>query len=1596
VNTSTIRSRTLALLLLLLTVFAYGGEIEPKDEKGFTPERAYHLGDIDSVNLYNGNLTIMLPIGSPYPVGGHLSYGLTLSYNSTVWKREDWNVTTPVPPHKCASRRPSPETNAGFGWNLSPTQLQIPCGKNAVCSDPVTTSETFVSSDGARHVFYPKLHDGDPTSSAVGYTRDGTYARAKADGNGHLIEMGDGTQQRYEEIPNTNVVHITDMLDGLGNWVSFSYPSGNELDISDSQNRTQIIRYTTYSSSDEPNLQTVPSEVELTASGGKKLLYTFGYVLTSIPRTDIYPSNDYCDSDYVTVPLLKTLTVKEKGSTATLQTWSFSYYGETADGSEKSLSGALKSMTLPTGGTYSYEYAHFDLPASACDESSTNPRVLRVTGKTITPSTAGASINSPMTWRYSAALRPQTQTTTLLCGIGNSWVDVPPEEEMTVTVDSPSKLRVVNYFSVWNQIFPSIDGNQKIENGLPLTRRVQYETSGEFLSTQEFDCSSCLDFTSQGVLKRSTYVRYERDQRVSTVGGYYALNKRVAAQRTVFHDDPANCTTSCRYNRSVSDNFDGLGHYRSATQSSTIPGSASRTSFTNYNATSSTYALDSTGNLIGSYSMPSETAPWILNIYDQQWEEENSAAAKRTFDFDSQTGLLRSIRIFKDNKSSHTLLQTDSHDVYRTYCYSAGNLTSERHYGGDRATLPTSLPAACTGTAPVPANGEYQIDHGYSGGVRATSHYANSSLYQLDRTIDVPSALPTTVRDIAGVTTTFQYDVLGRLTWTKRRDGSNTQMVYAGPDATYTKPTLFINERAHGDGNESNLLTPVAQSKFEYDGIGRLWHESQLMPGGSWSTRETTYDNHGLKTSVSEMGNPTANLTTFTYDWLGRTTKVHAPDGAETTTQYTGGSKVTSSVDVATSRSGSTFGNTTSTTSQDLDSQGRVVAVTESNGVKTSYGYDLGGHLASVCMNDSGSGCGQVRSFSYDNRGFLVSESHPENGITSYLQTDSRGHVWRKLNGNANGTFDIDMLYDSLERLTTVQQHGSSPRPLKSFEFADTATDDAKGKLARAVRHNWFTFGPIPPASTPTTVNYQIAETYTYGGPDGRVSARTTSEYDCIVSPTDDCKTLRTGTANRSFNQTFAYDGSGRVTTLGYPTCTQTGCSGAIAARSLTNDYEQGRLKTVTFPYGAASKVNTLTYLPNGMVGTVHHSNEVEDSVQSYYGMMRPQKLTTTGAMDGAACVAPAISTQPSPATIQSGGSAVLSAVVTADANTTAHPLTYQWYVGVTGNTGVPVSNSNTPNLTVQPSSTTSYWMRASNNCGTNGSTVSADTVTATVTVCSPPTITSQPAGTSITRGYQPAYLSVGATGGSLSFQWYEGTSGDMTRPVSGAIGSNLFISPSNTTTYWVAVTSGCGSSINSNAATVTVYAPPTAPSNLSATLVNGAIVLSWSAATPAAGFGSYQVQRAVDSPAWSTAATGLSSATWTQSSPSSGKAYVFEARVIDSNGAPSAWSSPDVATNIVFADDPLSSGTIIRAVHVQELRTAIDAVRRTAGLPAQWSTYTPTGFVLAQHMTEMRQALYEARLHLGLLPVTYIYDPITAGVVIHAQDVIDLRNGVK
>jgi hypothetical protein len=60
-------------------------------------------------------------------------------------------------------------------------------------------------------------------------------------------------------------------------------------------------------------------------------------------------------------------------------------------------------------------------------------------------------------------------------------------------------------------------------------------------------------------------------------------------------------------------------------------------------------------------------------------------------------------------------------------------------------------------------------------------------------------------------------------------------------------------------------------------------------------------------------------------------------------------------------------------------------------------------------------------------------------------------------------------------------------------------------------------------------------------------------------------------------------------------------------------------------------------------------------------------------------------------------------------------PLTYQWYVGASGNTRSPAGGATSSSYTTPPpSSSTKYWVRVSNASGT------ADSNTAFITVASP------------------------------------------------------------------------------------------------------------------------------------------------------------------------------------------------------------------------------------------------------------------------------------
>lgn len=152
-------------------------------------------------------------------------------------------------------------------------------------------------------------------------------------------------------------------------------------------------------------------------------------------------------------------------------------------------------------------------------------------------------------------------------------------------------------------------------------------------------------------------------------------------------------------------------------------------------------------------------------------------------------------------------------------------------------------------------------------------------------------------------------------------------------------------------------------------------------------------------------------------------------------------------------------------------------------------------------------------------------------------------------------------------------------------------------------------------------------------------------------------------------------------------------------------------------------------------------------------------------------------------------------------------PFTYQWYIGSRGDARNPIGGATGPTVSVQPSQTTSYWVRVTGQCSPP-----ADSQSATVTVngCPAIRIDTAPADTTIVQG-RTTTLSVGVNGSgrALTIQWYQGERGDLSRPV--GTGITLFVAPQTTTRYWLQVINDCGATATSDAVTVTVL-PCTAP----------------------------------------------------------------------------------------------------------------------------------------------------------------------------------------
>ncbi len=211
---------------------------------------------------------------------------------------------------------------------------------------------------------------------------------------------------------------------------------------------------------------------------------------------------------------------------------------------------------------------------------------------------------------------------------------------------------------------------------------------------------------------------------------------------------------------------------------------------------------------------------------------------------------------------------------------------------------------------------------------------------------------------------------------------------------------------------------------------------------------------------------------------------------------------------------------------------------------------------------------------------------------------------------------------------------------------------------------------------------------------------------------------------------------------------------------------------------------------------------------------------------------------------------------------------------------------------------------------------------------------------------------------------------------------------PASATTGSLTITTGYGSV--SSLTAFTVLAPNT-PTLTAIATSPSSVQLNWTGSSTA----TYQVRRIAtkaDNFAAHVIAT-VNATSFLDTGLAAGTTYLYEVY----NTGSGAISNNDYATTIMFTDDPLTPGTVVKAMHLLEIRRAVNAMRTAAGLAAAtWTDSAPAGLPIKPiHITELRNALNDALLQLGRY-ASFSDPSINSGSTIRLVHIQELRQAVK
>jgi len=1005
------------LFLLLINVLAANAQDLAGLEQGIKPYGSYEGGDIDSISMVNGSLTLHIPLISYPQRGGKLHVGFTLMYANPIL--QPW-----------ATCNPFQQTCTQEGYNLN-YGVSNPGGANGTFPQPINVVPDFGlgmgvviepgSPGGSQYIEYYRAVEPDGAAHELAQTGPVPGEQyLSADATGYFFAAPGGSEYfpgvltdrqgtRYDITSGS--LNIA-MEDTNGNSVTTNTNSqGEPTGWTDTMGRVISAPFPGTSTTNLTNCPASATSAFLWTPPGPngstlQYKYCYGPVSISFSPPDCTPSQEFynCQPTTGTSALLVGLVLPN------LTAWTFAYDNL----------GELTKITLPTGGsiTYTWQYIYGYCVAPQYVDLVTGVHTgLWPYRRAATSRTVNANDGTPaQTWYYALSTNEITPaglqtivTAPPVNGVANETVHTETAlgstcsmyetetDEWSGSPTSGTKLQTVattyNYLS--NSAISEQYGDVAL-NVVPHTI-----TTTDWISGKTSQVTKGYDSGINGIIYGDLLT--ETDSDFGTNGSPGGLLRQTTNQYMALSGPNANYYL---YNNLLSLPYTVQVENGGGTQ-----------------VAYTTYGYD-------------ETSLQTSNVTEQKTTGESYPG--------NQTSVHRWLNGSTVGTTNCNISVSNGYLVSNSVFYDTGEL--------QQSTDPCGYPTT------------YQYGGTYFGAYPTVVTNALGQATTYDYDLNLGSV--TLIEDPNSQMTTKSYDLMNRLIQVNYPDGGSTSYCYTD-GVTTACPTGNAGSAPFAVVETKAITSSINEvSTATVDGLGRL-SQTQLNSDPSGTTYAlTTYDPVGRKSQVynpTRCSSITSNcdsettwgVTTYTYDALNRVTSVAEQDGSVVNTTYD--QKNANNTGVVCTTVKDEAGNSRQSC---VDGLGRMTGVWESpSGVnyETDYAYDALNNLLSVTQKGSNGANARVRTFTYDSLSRLACAANPEvqpvicpPSVTSTFPAgaityayDADGNVVTKTAPLPNQTLATSKVttaytYDKLNRLLTKSYNDGKTAPAQ-FGYDATA-----------------------------------------------------------------------------------------------------------------------------------------------------------------------------------------------------------------------------------------------------------------------------------------------------------------------------------------------------------------------------------------------------------------------------------------------------------------------------------------------------------------------------------------------------------------------------